>query len=134
MATEFGGGTMGILVMIFSLPFAIIGLLATIATIYLPLNNLRVVIGNGTLQVTRRLFIVPVKRHQLATYDVTRLEVKRSGSTGQGSKQVVHFKISAHTKDKKKITIAEDVDGEDLAYSYKEFLERKLGIDTSRSR
>jgi len=85
MTTEFGGGGMGIIVMIFSIPFAIVGLLATIATIYLPLNNLRVVIGNGTLQVTRRLFIVPIKHHQLATYDVTRLEVKRSGSTGQGS-------------------------------------------------
>ena len=128
MVTEFGDGFIGIIIMIFSIPFAIIGLLATIATIYLPLNNLRVVIGNATLQVTRRLFIVPVKRYQLATCDVTRLEVKRSGSTGQGSKMVVHFKISAHTKDKRKITIAEDVDGEDLANAFKEFLESKLGI------
>lgn len=134
MATEFGGGVMGIVVMIFSIPFAIVGLLATIAAIYLPLNNLRVIIGKGTLQVTRRLFIVPIKRHQLATYDIARLEVERSGSTGQGSKKVVHFKISAHTKHKNKITIAEDVDGEDLAYSYRDFLEMKLGIASSRSR
>jgi len=134
MATEFAGGVAGIAVMIFSVPFAIVGLLATIAAIYLPLNNLRVVIGNGTLQVTRRLFIVPIKRRQLATYDVTRLEVERSGSTGQGSKKVIHFKISARTKEKNKITIAEDVDGEDLAQSYKDFLERKLGISSSRQR
>jgi len=134
MVTEFGGGVMGIIIMIFSIPFAMIGLLATIAAIYLPLNNLRVVIGNGTLQVTRRLFIVPIKRYQLATYDVTRLEVERSGSTGQGSKMVVHFKISAHTKGRKKITIAEDVDGENLADTYKSFLERKLGISHSGSR
>jgi hypothetical protein len=130
MATEFGGDAMGILVMIFSIPFAIVGLLSAMAAIYLPLNNLRVAIGNGTLQVTRRLFIVPIRRHQLASYDVTRLEVKRSGSTGQGSRMVTHYKIAAHTKDEKKITIAEDVDGEDLAYAYKAFLERKLGISS----
>lgn len=134
MITGFGGGAMGVIVMIFSIPFTIVALLAAIAAIYLPLNNLRVVIGKGTLQVTRRLFIVPIRRHKSATYEVTRLEVKRSGSTGQGRKRVTHFKISAHTKNKKKITIAEDVDGEDLAYSYKEFLERKLGISSSRSR
>ena len=128
MFTDFGGGAMGVIVMIFSIPFAIVGLLAAIATIYLPLNNLRVVIGNGTLQVTRRLFIVPIRRHQLATYEVTRLEVKRSGSTGQGRRMVTHFKISAHTKDNKKITIAEDVDGEELAHAYKEFLQRKLSV------
>ena len=128
MVTEFGDGFMGIVIMLFALPFAIIGLLATIATIYLPLNNLRVVIGNGTLQVTRRLFIVPIIRHRLATYEVIRLEVARSGSTGQGSGKVVHFKIFAHAKDGKKITIAEDVDGEELAGQFKEFLEKRLGI------
>ena len=125
---------MGVGVMIFSIPFAIVGLLAAIAAIYVPLNNLRVVIGSGNLKVTRRLFIFPIRRHKLATYDVTRLEVKRSGSTGQGRKRVTHFKISAHTKNKNKITIAEDVDGEDLAYSFKAFLETKLGISSSRSR
>jgi len=128
MVHDFAGGVMGIVVMVFSIPFAIIGLLATIATIYLPLNNLRVVIGNGTLQATRRLFIIPIIRRRLATYDVTRLQVVRSGSTGQGSGRVVHFKISAHTKDQKKITIAEDVDGEDLANAFMIFLERRLGI------
>jgi hypothetical protein len=134
MATEFGGGTLGIIVAILSIPFVVVSLLATIAAIYLPLNNLRVVIGRGTLQVTRRLFIVPIKRHQSATYEVTRLEVKRSGSTGQGSKKVDHFKIFAHTKDENKITVAEDVDGEDLAQAFKDFLQRKLGIAPSRSR
>ena len=130
MATEFGAGVIGIVVMIFSIPFAIVALLATMATLYLPLNNLRVEIGNGTLQVTRRLFVVPIKRHLLATHDVTRLEVEQSGSTGQGSKKVAHYKISAHTKDEK-ITIAEDVDGEDLAYAFGDFLQRKLGVSSS---
>ena len=134
MATDFGDGGMGLIVMIFSIPFAIVALLATTAAVYLPLNNLRVFIGNGTLQVTRRLFIVPIKRYQLATYDVTRLTVERNGSTGQGSKKVIHFKIAAHTKDKNKITIAEDVDGEDLAYAFRDLLERKLGIASSGSR
>jgi hypothetical protein len=128
MISDFGAGVMGVVIMIFSIPFVIIGLVAAIATIYLPLNNLKVVIGNGTLQVTRRLFIIPIRRYQVANYDVTRLEVARSGSTGQGSRKVMHFKISAHTKDQKKITIAEDVDGEDLANAFKGFLERKLGI------
>ena len=134
MATEFGHGAMGILVKIFSIPFATVSLIATIAAIYLPLNNLRVVIGNGTLQVTRRLFIVPIRRYQLATHDVTRLEVARSGSTGRGSRMTTHFKISAHTRTDQKITIAEDVDGDDLADSYKAFLGRRLGIASSGSR
>ena len=128
MLTDFGDGAMGVVVMIFSIPFAIVGLLATMAVIYLPLNNLRVAIGHGSLQVTRRLFVVPIRRHQLVSHEVTRLEVKRSGSTGQGRKMLTHFKMTAHTRDNKKITIAEDIDGEELAYSFKAFLERKLGI------
>ena len=90
----------------------------------------REVIGNGTLQVTRRLFNVPIKRHRLATYEAVRLGAGRSGSTGRGSRKVAHYKIPADAKDKDRITIAEDVDGEDLAYAYKAFLERKLGISS----
>lgn len=133
--STFGGdGGFGIVAMLFSLPFVIVSMLATAATLYLPLANLRVEIGNGTLQVTRRLFIVPIRRYRLATHDVTRIEATRTGSTGEGSGMVVHFKLSACTKADEKITIAKGIDGEALATAFKNFLEKRLGIASAGSR
>lgn len=133
--SEFGGGGgFGIIALLFSLPFALVGFLAALLSIYLPLSNLRVEIGNGTLKVTHRLFIVPIRRFLLPVYDITRLETKRSGSTTLGKNTVVQFSIQAHTRDGKKITIAEDIDGETLATAFKNYLEKRLGISRIKSR
>ena len=123
------GGIMGIGMLLFSLPFALVGLFASIAAIYLPLNNLTVTLEGRSIKALRRLFIFPIKYNVLQGNDIKKMEVKSTGSTGQGVRQIKHYKVIAHTKTFKKITIAEDIDGEDLANQLKEFLCKRLLVN-----
>lgn len=120
------GGIMGIGMLLFSLPFALVGLFASIAAIYLPLNNLTVTLEGRSIKALRRLFIFPIKYNVLQGNDIRKMEVKSTGSTGQGVKKIKHYKVIAHTTTFKKVTIAEDIDGEDLANQLKEFLCKRL--------
>ena len=122
------GGFMDIFLLLFSLPFAIVGFLASIATIYLPLNNLSVTLTTKKIKAVRRLFIFPIKSDLILSSEVNKIEVKSTGSTGQGASQIKHFKLIAHTKKYKQVTIAEDIDGEDLANQLKQFIFKRLYI------
>lgn len=127
MYTSFGGhGFAGIFVMVFSIPFALVALIAGISVIYLPLNNLSVSIAQGTVKAVRRLFIFPIQYNTIPSNEIKYLETKRSGSTGQGSKKIEHFKVILNTIHSKKITIAEDIDGQDLASQFKEFISSRI--------
>ena len=114
------GGIMGIGMFIFSIPFALVGLFASIAVIYLPFNNLTTTIltqGSGRkIKTLRRLFVFPIKYNVIPAGEIIKIDVKSTGSTGQGVKQIKHYKLIVHTKTFKKITITEDIDGEDLAH------------------
>lgn len=112
--------------MLFSTPFALVALIAGIAVIYLSLNNLSVSIAQGTVKVVRRLYIFPIKYNVIASNAIEDLETKQSGSTGQGAKKIEHFKVFANTINNKKITLAEDIDGEDLALQSREFISKRL--------
>ena len=117
---------------IFSLPFALVGLFASIAVIYLPFNNLTTTIFTQgverKIKTLRRLFIFPIKYNVTQASEIKKIEVKSSGSTGQGVKQIKHYKLIAHTQTFKKVTIAEDIDGEDLAHQLKDFMSKRLLI------
>lgn len=126
--TVMQGGIFGVLVAVFMIPFVLVALVATIATIYLPLNNLRVRIQNGEVDVLRRLLLVPVYRRRIKRGAIARLEIKRSGSTGQGVDKVEHFKIHAHLRQGGRVTLAEDIDGEDVALHFRDYLARRIGV------
>ena len=121
-----GGGVFGILAIVVAIPFSLVGLFATIAAIYLPLNNLTITIANGEVKVLRRLFVFPILHRRIQDHEVTRLSIKRSGSTGQGTKKIEHHKIIAHYGVGKTITVAEGIDGEDLANQFKDYLFRRI--------
>lgn len=123
-----GNGMMSIFMLIFSIPFALVGLIATIAAIYLPFNNLRVSLNNGNITALRRLLFIPIQSHYLASHDIQRIEIKSSGSTGQGVKQIKHYKLIVHGKNRQKFAIAEDIDGEDLAEQLRDFIGKRLGL------
>ncbi len=42
------------------------------------------------------------------------MSIKKSGSTGQGNHKIEHYKIEANYNRGDSITLAEDIDGEDL--------------------
>jgi len=125
-----GGGLFGIFIAIFSIPFFLVALVAAIAVIYLPFNNLRVSIQPGEVSVLRRLLVIPIYRRQLQRAEISHLSIKRSGSTGQGVDKIEHFKINAHDKQGRKVTLAEDIDGEDVAMHFRDYLAQRIGVAT----
>lgn len=122
------GGIMGIGMFIFSLPFALVGLFSSIAAIYLPFNNLTTTLAERKIKTLRCLFVFPIKYNVIQASEIKKIELKSPGSTGQGVKQIKHYKLIAHTKTFKQVTIAEDLDGEDLAHQLKEFICERLYI------
>lgn len=80
---DFGNaGMIKIGMLIFSLPFALVGFFASIAAIYLPLNNLSVTISGREIKAIRRLFIFPIKRDVILGSEINKMEIKSTGSTG----------------------------------------------------
>ncbi len=124
------GGFFGVLVAVFSIPFFLVALAASLATVYLPLNNLSVSIQPGEVTVLRRLLVFPIYRRNLKQADITHLGIKRTGSTGQGVDRVEHFKVHAVDARGGKVTVAESIDGEDVAGHFRDFLAQRIGVTT----
>jgi hypothetical protein len=124
------GGIFGLVTGVFGLPFFLVAIVASIATIYLPLNNLRVHIRRNEVTVLRRLLFVPVFKRHLAVTDISHLTIKRSGSTGQGVSKIEHFKVLAHDRNGKSVTLAEDLDGEDVAAHFRDYLAQRLNVES----
>ena len=120
------GGLFGVFITIFALPFFLVALLASVATIYLPLNNLRVNISASEVIIIRRLLFIPIFRRQLGRNEISHLSLKNSGSTGQGINKVRHFKIKVHDKSGRSAALAEDIDGEDVATHFCDYLAQRL--------
>ena len=123
------GGLFGVVTGLFSVPFFLVALLAAIATIYLAFNDLQAYIMRDGVWVLRRLLFIPIYRRHLRVDEITRLSIKRSGSTGQGVAKIEHFKLLAHDRFGKSITIAEDIDGEDVASHFRDYLARLLDVE-----
>lgn len=122
-----GGGLFAIFIVIFAIPFFLVALFASIAALYLPFNNLRVIVQPGTVSVLRRWLFIPVYRRVLQRGDIAHLAIKRSGSTGQGVDKIEHFKIRAEDQRGSKVTLAEDIDGEDVATHFRDYLAQRIG-------
>ena len=116
----------GLFTGLFSIPFMLVALIASIATIYLPFNNLRVSIRSGQVTVMRRLLFIPIFYKRLEAGSISYLSIKRSGSTGQGVDKIEHFKLLANDRWGKSVTIAEDLDGEDVAGHFRDYLAQRL--------
>ncbi len=115
-----------IISLIFSLPFALVGLIGICAAIYLPLNNLRVTIAKGRISVLRRLLFIPLLFKDFAAAEISDCTVKKSGSSGQGVNKKEYYKIVAHTVDGKNVTISEGICGLGVAQQFKEYIHRRI--------
>lgn len=126
------GGVMAIGMLVFSLPFALVGLLATIAVIYLPFNNLKVTLTHQKLSALRRLLFIPIAYHVMHNRDIRNILIKSTGSTGSGARQIKHYSLVVQDKAGRQFTIAEDIDGQDLAEQLKQFIAKRLGVTISK--
>ena len=128
------GDLFGIFIGIFGIPFFVVSLIAGMATIYLLFNNLKVSINSGNISVIRRLLFIPIYRRNLSHNEISHLSIKRSGSTGQGVDRVEHFKLKAHDKNGRTVTLAEDLDGKDVAGHFCEYLAQRIGVEFRNNR
>lgn len=126
MVSSFGGGLFGIISLLFALPFAAVGLIGLTVAVYFPLNNMRVRIVNKEVTVLRRLLFIPIFNKTVGKREITSLTLKRTGATGQGTKKIEHYKIVARIQNGKSMTIAESIDGKELAEPLKDYLFRKI--------
>ena len=76
----------------------------------------------------RRWLFIPVYRRVLKRGDIAHLTIKRSGSTGQGVDKIEHFKIRAEDIRGREVTLAEDIDGEDVATHFRDYLAQRIGV------
>ncbi len=113
---------------LFLSPFILIAIFATIVAIYLPFNNLRITIKGSQINVLRRLLLIPIYYREFSRIDIDHLFIRRSGSTGQGVDKIKHYKVQAKLKNGGKVTLAEDINGEDTAGHLKSFLARRLNV------
>ncbi len=123
------GGVWGVIIGLISVPFLLVAVLAAIAFVYMSFNNLRVIISAQGVSVLRRLLFIPIFKRQLSSQKISHLSIKRTGSTGSGVDKVEHFKIFAHDKKGKTVTLAEDIDGEVAAEHFKMYLQERLNRD-----
>jgi hypothetical protein len=123
------GDAFGVVIGLFSLPFIVVAVLTSLASVYLLFNNLRVRIARSEITVLRRLLFVPVFFRRLRVNEISHLSIKRSGSTGEGVKRITHFKVLAHDRQGRKLTLAEDIDGEDVAGHFRDYLARRLNVE-----
>lgn len=123
-----GSGFLSVFAYLFVIPFAVVGLLGVLVAIYMPFNNLRVRVENRQVVVLRRLLFIPIYYKNVDKRVVQSLSLKRIGSTGQGVNKVEHYKIIANMRNNEKMTIAEGVNGEDLAIHFKEYLYKKIKV------
>lgn len=125
----FKGGLSGIFIGLFGLPFFVVTLLSGMALIYLPLNSLNVNISPGKISVLRSLLFIPVYRRVMQRNEISGLSIKRSGSTGQGVTKVEHFKLLAKHKNGQTVTIAEDLDGQNVASHFRDYIAQRISVD-----
>lgn len=128
LTSAFSGGAFGLFQGLFSIPFLLVTFAAGAAALYLPFNRLVVRIDRQEIRTLRSWLYLPIRSRKLAMSQVKHLAIKRTGSTGQGVDKVEHFKLLAVDNQQKAMTIAEDLDGQDVAQHFCDYLAKRIGV------
>ena len=106
---------------IFPLAFGGIGSIVAIAGYYMMGNTLTTTVSPRGIHIIRNVFGLRFQRK--ARHDeITKLERNIGSQMQSGTKHTVYYTIKAHTKDGRKLTIADSLEGSRLA----DFIERKI--------
>ncbi|EDY85322.1 conserved hypothetical protein [gamma proteobacterium HTCC5015] len=122
------GGAFGIFIALFCLPFAIVAVISTLVTLYLPFNRLVVTIDAQGIKALRSWMYIPIKIHRRALSEIKNLNIKRTGSTGEGVDKIEHYKVLATDQKGQTIPIALDLDGRDVSQHFCDYLAKRIGV------
>jgi len=113
MAAVFGG--IGLLVLIFSLYFA--------------LNSLQVVVRGSDIWSIRRIFGIPLRQSRMQRSAVVRIDRKKSSTSQSGTKHVVRYTLFALDRQGRKMVVGEGFKGASQAKAAAEFMASELGLE-----
>lgn len=93
----------------FIIVFGGVGTLLFLPGLYLLSNSLTVVANSRGIDVTRRIFGLPIHKHITAS-NIRTIDVSMRSQT-QSNNPIVHYSVKLFTRDGKKITVAESLTG-----------------------
>lgn len=119
-------GVFDLIMGIIAFPFTLLALFCNISILYLLFHNLRVTFAGQTVSIRHRFFLIPVWYQTALFQDIRTVTVKRTGSTGQGTEKVEHYKIKAATRQGKQLTLARNINGKKTADNVREWLNDRI--------
>jgi len=123
-----GFGSMALATWIFVVPFALVGAPALAGGLYVLFNRLASHVDADGVATTRTVLGLPVMSRVVPRARLTSLRVKRTGSTGSGPARVEQFRVEAVYDRGATTTLAEGIDGADLAQAFAARIGARLGI------
>ena len=110
---------------VMAVPFLAIGVLMTLAALFMLGRSLEVEISDYELRWQRRWLGLPLRRRLLPLTSTPAITAVRSGSSNNGRQHTEYFQINAEL-DGKPLRIAEDIRGRDVAETLVAEIERWL--------
>jgi hypothetical protein len=95
---------------IFPIVFGLLGNLALLGGLYTMGNSLTVVANRRGVQVTRRIFGLALRK-RIPSAQIKSIRTVTGMQTSQGGKTTVHYTVKLHTRDGRKISVAESLPG-----------------------
>ncbi len=109
--------------------FGGIGLLVLIFSLYFALNSLQVVVRGSDIWSIRRIFGMPLRQSRMRRSAVVRIDRKKSSTSQSGTKHVVRYTLIALDRQGRKMVVGEGFKGVSQAKVAAEFIASELGLE-----
>lgn len=96
--------------------------------LWVALNGLRVIAGYRGVTVERRLLGIPISRQSAGRDQLLRIAREQGATSSNGSRTTVWYRLDLHTRDGRKLRIADGLKGERLAREVGSRLALALGL------
>ncbi len=108
--------------------FGGIGAIAALIFTYVMFNSLEVRQTHSALQITRRLFGIPIHRKTVQRGDIINLIKKSTMQSQSGGKHTIHYGVYAIDRSGEETILAEGFKGESMANAAIDLISREFGL------
>lgn len=118
--------------LVLQLAFSLVGAGFLLLTLYSLGNSLRVQIDARGLRAERRLFGIPLSRHDVARRELRHFALRQSYQSQTGTRRETTYRLVVETTADRAITVADSLDGQPLAEALLERLSEQCGLKAAR--
>ena len=108
--------------------FGVISIAMIIYGIYLLANSLKVEISGDQVTSERSVFGINISRKSIPLNEIDDFELKRFAQRGSGNAANVLFSIKINSKDGRKVTAGDGIEGYEIAGRIMEMMKDKCGL------